>query len=244
MKVDETGAQRVALGTATDGGAVVPVGPANPLPMGGNVNSGSADSGAPLKIGGVVNSGTPAASADGTRKDLWVSNAGAPVISLAGNNPADALPNTVIGFFTQPGGGGGIPAAAGYLFNGATWDRQRGDTSGLYIAGATYWTEATANQAAAATLNGTLRSAGGVAGGIGSRFNWFVAEVFSDQAGTLYVDKSTDGGATWRQVGSIAAVAGTSVSLRVPISGTAYRARFVNGATATTAFLLTTSFAR
>lgn len=197
-KVDETGAQRVALGTAPDGGTVTPVSAANPLPIA-------------FTAGGVT-AASAANNADG----------------VAASGTADKQ----------------AEVAYNYVFNGATWDRFRGDVSGVYIAGSVFWTEATANQAAAATLNGTLRGNGGVAAGVGTRFQWFVAEAYSDQAGTLYVDKSTDGGTTWRQVGSIAAVALTSVSLRVPVSAASYRARFINGATPTTAFLLTSSYAR
>lgn len=195
-KIDETGAQRVALGIAPDSGVVAPISATNPLPT--------------ATIQGGVQQSVTATPADGT--------------SNTGVNGADAL-------------------AFNMLFNGTTWDRVRGDTAGMYVSSAVYWTDATANQAAGATLNGTLRAAGGVAGGIGTRFEWFVAEAFADVAGgTLYVDKSTDGGTTWRQVSSIALVAGTSVSLRVPISAASYRARHVNGANATGAFLLTSAF--
>lgn len=116
------------------------------------------------------------------------------------------------------------------------------DASGNFTAAATYWTESVAVLAGAAPFNGTLRANGGAAGGVGTRFNFFVAEAFSDQVGTLYIDKSTDGGTTWRQVGSVASVANTSVTLKVPVSAASYRARFINGATLQTAFLLTSAY--
>ena len=105
-----------------------------------------------------------------------------------------------------------------------------------------YWTDSTANLAGAGSVNGAARPNGGAAGGEGSRYNSFIAEAFSDQVGTLYVDKSVDGGTTWRQVASIASVANTSVSLKVPVSAPLYRSRFVNGATPQTAFLLTSAY--
>lgn len=195
--VDETGAQRVALGTAPNGGAVTPVSAAAPLPVS-------------LASGGQM-AALQANNADG----------------VAASGTADK--QSVIAY--------------NYQFNGTTWDRIRGDASGIFVNSAVFWTEASANQAAAATLNGTLRANGGIAAGAGTRFEWFVAEAFADVAGgTLYIDKSIDGGTTWRQVGSIALVAGTSVSLRVPITAASYRARHVNGANATTAFLLTSGY--
>lgn len=131
----------------------------------------------------------------------------------------------------------------GYVFNGSNWDRQRGDTAGTYINGSIFFTESTAALAASATFNGATRANGGVAGGLGSRFCFFTAEAFSDVAGgTLYIDKSVDGGTTWRQVGSVALAAGTSVSLKVPISAASYRARVVNGATPMGAALFTASY--
>lgn len=117
------------------------------------------------------------------------------------------------------------------------------DTAGLYVAANAFWTESTAALAASASFIGTLRSNGGTVGGAGSRFSFFVAEAFSDVAGgTLFIDKTVDGGTTWRQVGSIALVANTSVTLKVPLSAASYRARVVNGTTAQTAALITTAF--
>ncbi len=129
------------------------------------------------------------------------------------------------------------------VFNGSTWDRARGDTSGAFIGANSFWTEGSTGLATGATLNGTLRSNGGSQGGIGCRFSYAIAEAFSDVAGgTLYMDKTVDGGTTWRQVASIALAANTSVSLRVPISAPGYRARVVNGGTAQGAALVTFAY--
>lgn len=132
--------------------------------------------------------------------------------------------------------------AYGRVFNGTTWDRQRGDTSGSYIAANVFWTESTATIGASGSNNFTLRTNGGTAGGVGSRFAYFIAESFADQTGTLYVDKTTDGGTTWRQVQSTAQVANTTATLKVPVTAAGYRARFVNGSTAQGAFLCTTAY--
>lgn len=259
-KVDETGAQRVALGTAPDGGAVTPVSAANPLPVSGGTGAGGA-----MQVQGVAANGQPVAGnpvflgavnrnarptvADGQISELGATTTGHLRVAVTGvgGAGADGFNNGLLTFLsaTVDGGDGTarLTGAGNFLFNGTTWDRARGDASGAYVNSAVFWTEASANQAASATLNGTLRANGGAAAGIGSRFEWFVAEAFADVAGgTLYIDKSIDAGTTWRQVGSIALVAGTSVSLRVPISAASYRARHVNGANATTAFLLTSGY--
>lgn len=146
--------------------------------------------------------------------------------------------------FADDGGSGPLNVAVTYqdpaTGNGFT---ARGDTSGLFLGATQFWTESSTGLAASATLNGTLRVNGGTAGGVGSRFSFFVAEAFSDVAGgTLFIDKTVDGGTTYRQVGSIALVANTSVSLKVPLSAAGYRTRVVNGATPQGAALVTSAF--
>ena len=82
-------------------------------------------------------------------------------------------------------------------------------------------------------------------------FGFFGAFAYSDVAGTLYIDHSSDSGTTWREAASAPLVAGTvgyRADLNVRLRGFAgsgaayYRARFVNGGTAQTTFTLSTSF--
>lgn len=88
-----------------------------------------------------------------------------------------------------------------------------------------------------------MRSSGGTAGGGGSPYSSFVAQAYCDVAGgTLYIDQTLDGGTTWRQVSSIAGVAGSAVSLKVPVLAANYRARFGNGATPQGVFQLTSGY--
>lgn len=106
-----------------------------------------------------------------------------------------------------------------------------------------FWTESTTPLGAGATLVGALRSNGGNVGIFGARFCFFIAEAYSDVAGgTLFVDKSVDGGATWRQAGSVPLAQGTSALLKQPITAASYRARVVNGANAQASTNVTSAF--
>lgn len=110
--------------------------------------------------------------------------------------------------------------------------------------GSIFWTESTSAPGASTTVTGSTRANGGTAGGTGTRYNSFVASAYVDvTGGTLYIDKSVDGGSVWRQVTSISAAANTDVSLKVPVTAAHYRARFGNGATPATVFALTSSYA-
>lgn len=105
------------------------------------------------------------------------------------------------------------------------------------------FTDSSTNLAASATFTGTGR----VTGGQYSKFN---AVAYADVAGTLFIDLSVDTGATYRPVKSIPLTAlpvGFGADLSIPVTGaqgtaTLYRVRFVNGASAQTAFQLTSSF--
>lgn len=102
----------------------------------GGVASGAADSGNPVKVGGKYNSTLPTL-VDGQRGDLQLNSRGALVVSpqnvsaLAGSDGysnninvlGDSTANPIFQY-TRPS-----------VFNGTTWDRQRGDTNGTYIVG-------------------------------------------------------------------------------------------------------------
>lgn len=75
----------------------------------------------------------------------------------------------------------------------------------------------------------------------------FTATVFADQAGTLSIELSTDTGATYRTIASVAVVASVAQQLTVQQTGVAgsatlYRVRYTNGAVAQTAFQLSSAF--
>jgi len=79
-------------------------------------------------------------------------------------------------------------------------------------------------------------------------YNYFNASVFADQAGTLYIERTINTGASWElATPGVAVAAGVPASASVRMTGlqtsaTSYRVRFVNGATAQTVFRLSSSF--
>lgn len=62
-----------------------------------------------------------------------------------------------------------------------------------------------------------------------------IGAVFSDQAGTAFVDQSLDG-TNWDIPTSIAVTGGTGTSISVPLIAPYFRIRYVNGATPQTVF--------
>lgn len=221
---------------------------ASPAQVQGNNASGAADSGNPVKVGGKYSSTLPTL-ADGQRGDLQLDSRGNLNVSVHGVTLAssDGVSNANIinfqSYVTQSGGNAPLQVAGTY-FNGTTWDRARGDISGLYTAGSVFQTESATPLAANATINGGTRINGGsdTVGGIGSRFNFFVAEAMSDQALSLVVQKSSNGGVTWRNVSSLSVAANQTGSIKVPISAGAYRGVILNGATAQGTLLFTTAY--
>ncbi len=104
-----------------------------------------------------------------------------------------------------------------------------------------FYNDSVVAQAAGATLTGTARDVG-VAAAAAHRYSAFNASAFADQAGTLRIECSNDN-VTWRRASADAAVAAnTPVYLSVPVMTRYYRAVYVNGAVANTAFMLNTSF--
>lgn len=236
-----------------------PAGPTNAVPvtaMGGGPTSSAtsqsvvpATDSPPFPVGGVYTSSLPTLT-NNQRSSLQLDGAGRLIVKIG--DARFARSGFANGFnqfssfnlFADDGGSGPLNVVMTYQDpasgNGFT---ARGDTSGLFVGANQFWTESSAALAASAPLNGALRVNGGTAGGTGSRFAFFIAEAFSDVAGgTLFVDKTVDGGTTYRQVGSVALVANSSVTLKVPVSAAGYRARVVNGGTAQGAALVTTAY--
>lgn len=141
-------AQRVKLDVAGTDGAFTDLSAANPLPVSGtffqatqpvsiagnviavgNVASGVADSGNPVKAGGVYNSAQPALTS-GQRADLQLDVNGNLRVAIPGsvNADGDGAANTqLVAGYTQ---------TRNTVFNGTTWDRQRGNTTGTFTQGA------------------------------------------------------------------------------------------------------------
>ena len=111
-------------------------------------------------------------------------------------------------------------------------------TANLGTSGITIYTDSAAALAASAAFTGTSRDGGATAGYAG-----FVAHAYSDQAGTLCVEKSTDA-TTWRPAAQVAVSAAVPAEIRVTITARYHRVKFTNGAVAQTAFLLTSAMTR
>ena len=95
----------------------------------GNIASGSADSGNPVKIGGRNNTIQPTLT-DGQRGDAQLDTRGNLQVTLFQNDTS-----SVMSAGNGDGSGGAVLLGSGaFLFNGATWDRTRGDiTNGLDV---------------------------------------------------------------------------------------------------------------
>lgn len=71
----------------------------------------------------------------------------------------------------------------------------------------------------------------------GVNYTWLTGHVYSDQAGTLYIEQS-GGGTNWDRLDSVAITATTPAKISVDILSRYVRLVLVNGATAQTALRL------
>lgn len=138
----------------------------------------------------------------------------------------------------------------------ATWRIQRGSyatepipaiqthavsgtvTSNIGASGLAVYTDSSANLAGGAAFTGTSRD-----GGSTPAYNMFVVNIFSDQAGTLKIQKSTDN-TTWRDAATVEVTAGVPRELTVRCTARYHRVYYLNGATLQTQFLLTSAYQR
>lgn len=102
----------------------------------------------------------------------------------------------------------------------------------------TIYADSVTNLAISATYTGTARDAG-----TSPLFQRFTARAYSDQAGTLKIQDSTDN-VTWRDVASTPIVGGVCSNLSIDILARYNRVVVVNGAVATTAFRVTSGLQR
>lgn len=118
-QLDSSGNMKVVVSGASSGTA-------------GDVASGSADSGNPVKIGGVVDTSNGWASlTNGARQNVKMSTFGEVAVNLYAGGftamgsgaQADTASNSQSRVFAE---------ARDMVFNGTTWDRLRGSTSGLF----------------------------------------------------------------------------------------------------------------
>ena len=101
----------------------------------GTVASGAPDSGNPVKVGGVYNSTLPTLT-DAQRGDFQLNNRGAIYTAqsfsgvICGQLPDNSDANAASPVYQNL-----LVLAKNYVFNGTTFDRQRGDTTGTYAVG-------------------------------------------------------------------------------------------------------------
>ena len=111
-------------------------------------------------------------------------------------------------------------------------------TANIGTCGGSIYPDTAAPLAGGASFTGTSRDIGSSGG-----YRTFAANVFADQDGTLYIDKSTDN-ATWRPAAQVAVTASVPAQVYAFITTRYNRVRFVNGSVAQTAFLLTSTMQR
>jgi len=122
----------------------------NPLPVDGPTAAGAAPTTPPVLVAG--QDGAP-----GVIRVLKTDSNGSPIPANGSSAASDGLNNTET---TPTGAAGGIlyPRAFDHVFNGTTWDRMRGNTTGVAVANA--------SSAAADAVSNTELSQTDVAGGI------------------------------------------------------------------------------
>lgn len=101
----------------------------------GNVAAGATDSGNPVKIGGKYSSTLPTYT-DGQRGNLQIGTRGALSVQIMGADQTTGLGIVASGADASSNTSSGLRQYNyNSVFNGSTWDRQRGDTTGTYTVG-------------------------------------------------------------------------------------------------------------
>lgn len=94
----------------------------------GDVANDAVDSGSPVKIGGKANSAAPTAVSSGDRVDGWFSTRGAQFVEIASASVTAVITNALGD--AQAANNALYVASYPVLYNGTTYDRQRGNTTG------------------------------------------------------------------------------------------------------------------
>jgi len=144
----------------------LPITTTNPTRFAGTIASGAADSGNPIKIGGRYNATQPTLT-DGQRGDVQLDTRGNTSVYISGKGT-----NSGAAVVTAADGAGTSGALAVHgqnmYYNGATWDRMRGDTNGIVTQpglSATFWsyTSGTSPILSNTTTAVTIKAAAGAA---------------------------------------------------------------------------------
>lgn len=101
------------------------------------------------------------------------------------------------------------------------------------------YTDTTTNLGSGATFTGTSRDGGSTA-----VYRKFYATIFTDKAGTVRLERSTDNTNWFRSTSDTTAAAGAVVRLESDVTTRYNRVVHVNGADAQTSFMITSGYAR
>ena len=192
----------------------------------GNAASGATDSGNPVKIGGRYNSTLPTLT-DGQRGDAQLGTRGSLSVQLVRADSATPVGSTPSGADGGTNSYNGLIASAyNHNFNGTTWDRGRGDTSGQV--NQPYALTGSRIQYAAASggiSNTTTAVTMFAAAGAGLRNYITSLQLSSDALGAateLAIRDGAAGTVIWRsKIGTGGITAGESIVFPVPLKGTA-----------------------
>jgi len=212
-----TGAGSLSVVAASDGFAVTST---------GNAASAATDSGNPVKVGAKYNSTLPTFT-DGQRGDIQIGSRGSINVQLkvadgsgsisSTSTPADGASNSTTALNTSTYQMG---------FNGTTWDRMRGDISGLLVQHfaltGSRWSYAAASGGIANTTTAVTIAA---AAGAGLRNYLTGLQIFSDTLGTateIAIRDGASGTVLWRgKIGTGGAFVGAEIKFTCPLKGTA-----------------------
>ena len=129
----------------------------------GTIAAGATDSGNPVKVGGVYNTTVPS-YANGQRGDLQVNASGYLRVGVSGveASSSDGFTNTVLYSLGTIPTNSRLVMQGGYNFNGSTWDRLRGNTTGLIVIDPNGWSYAPASGGIVNTTTAvTIKAAAG-----------------------------------------------------------------------------------
>lgn len=233
--------QRVKISVGADGSATdlapgqatkansIPVALASDtdtLPVAGSVASAATDSGNPVKVGAKYNSTLPTFT-DGQRGDIQIGSRGSINVQLkvadgsgsisSTSTPADGASNSTTALNTST-------YQMGY--NGTTWDRMRGDTSGLLVQHfaltGSRWSYAAASGGITNTTTAVTIAA---AAGAGLRNYLTGMQIMSDTLGTateIAIRDGAGGTVLWRgKINTGGSFIGAEIRFTCPLKGTA-----------------------
>lgn len=198
-----------------------------PVASSGSTANDSPVTANPVVVGLRAETTTPTAVSDGDAVYGWGTTFGALYIAMVQNSGADATSNAAL--ICPPTEGSAAPklqTMAGFLFNGTTWDRQRGDVNGgvnqpYAMTGNRWQYAAAANGISNTTTAVTLAAAAGA----GIR-NYITALQLSSEAlgaaTELAIRDGAAGTVIWRtKIGTSGIVNGISIVFPVPLKGSA-----------------------